>query len=122
MRVAPAHPAYGEPCGRPHATVPAIASLCRTRRAVAMTVEISLAAVLDVWMAAAEPGERSPYVRIALSDPDGAVLTSHELTYRQATELTALISDAPPDAAPGQLAAELARFAGPAGPFAVNLI
>ena len=86
-----------------------------------MTVGSSLAAVLDGWMVGAEPGERSPYARLTLTDPSGAVLTSHELTYRQATELSALISDAPPDAAPGRLAAELGHFAGPADPPVVQL-
>ena len=51
-----------------------------------------------------------------------AILTSHELTYRQAVDLAALIGDADPDTGPGRLADELGHFAGPAGPAVVRLI
>ncbi|NMO51442.1 hypothetical protein HH310_09590 [Actinoplanes sp. TBRC 11911] len=56
-----------------------------------------------------------------LTESAGAVLTSHELTYRQAAELTAMIADTAPGAGVAQLASELRHFAGPADSTAVRL-
>jgi hypothetical protein len=78
-----------------------------------VSVAADLAAALDGWMVGAEPGERSPYARLAVHDPAGAVLTSHELTNRQAAELAALVADTDPAVAPASVLTELRRFAGP---------
>lgn len=78
-----------------------------------MNVAPDLAAALDGWMLGAEPGERSPYGRLAVHASAGTLLTSHELTHRQAAELAALIADTAPDTTPATVLAELRRFAGP---------